>query len=59
MRTSFEVMAEVRTLLRQYCAECERADLKDLTKQTYTLHATNFVRWIAGDFKPGSRGRSK
>jgi hypothetical protein len=40
--------------LEVYCAEVEAADLAADTKRTYIRHATTFVRWIAGDFTPGS-----
>ncbi len=40
--------------LRVYCAEVDTADLAVDTKRTYIRHATTFVRWIAGDFTPGS-----
>lgn len=47
----------LRELLEQYIAEVEAAPLADLTKRTYILHATNFVRWTEGDFEPGSRAK--
>ena len=30
--------------------------LKPASAATYSLHSGNFVRWIEGKFKPGSRG---
>ena len=31
--------------------------LAPTSASTYSLHSGNFVRWIEGKFKPGSRGR--
>lgn len=44
----------MREALATYIAEVQATPLADLTKETYVLHATNFVRWTEGDFKPGS-----
>lgn len=41
--------------LREYEREVEASGLGALTKQTYLLHARNFVRWLSGDFTPGIR----
>lgn len=51
---------EVERLLGEYEREVESARregrLADASARTYILHATNFVRWIRGDFEPGSQG---
>lgn len=51
-------LGTLRGLLKEYIAEVQAAPLADLTKNTYILHATNFVRWTEGDFRPGG-GKEK
>lgn len=61
-RIAPKALDEVQRALGEYLEEiarCEsRGDLKENTAQTYSLHATNFVRWLAGDFTPGERRRA-
>ncbi|MDH4388816.1 MAG: hypothetical protein QE269_08825 [Fimbriimonas sp.] len=45
----------VKLALAEYEAEVESTNLKPMAKQTYLLHARNFVRWMGGDFEPGHR----
>jgi hypothetical protein len=40
---------------QEYEQEVETANLARTTKNTYLLHANNFVRWLAGEFTPGAR----
>jgi uncharacterized protein with HEPN domain len=54
-RLSPEVIQQVRAALQEYEREVEAANLARTTKDTYLLHASNFVRWLAGEFTPGSR----
>jgi hypothetical protein len=39
--------------LRVCQAQHDRGRLAEKTRKTYTLHATNFVRWTEGTFHPG------
>jgi hypothetical protein len=57
-KISAEALREVEAALKKYVDEVISADLSDWSKDSYAYHATNFVRWLTGDFKPGSRGRS-
>lgn len=43
----------VKAALEQYRVEVYGSKLRPSTKQTFFLHAKNFVRWIEGDFEPG------
>lgn len=52
-RISADALQEVRSALEEYREEVESTDLADSTKETYTLHAENFVRWLADEFEPG------
>jgi len=54
-KISLTALAEVRQALEQYKTEVEKTRLKESTKQTYLIHAKDFVRWLADDFEPGSR----
>lgn len=51
-------LREIEAALKTYVDEVIDADLAESTKDTYAYHSTNFVRWLTGDFTPGSRGRS-
>jgi hypothetical protein len=57
-KISAEALHEVEAALKVYVGEVIATDLAELTKDTYTTHSRNFVRWLRGDFTPGSRGRS-
>ena len=57
-KISPEALREVEDALKTYIDEVIEADLTDSTKDTYAYHSSNFVRWLSGDFTPGSRGRS-
>jgi hypothetical protein len=58
VKISTTALREVEAALKKYVDEVIKADLSDSTKDTYAYHSTNFVRWLTGDFTPGSRGRS-
>ena len=60
MKISIEAIGEIRRALEQYNVVVDHAELSESTKNTYLLHAENFVRWLQDDFEPGSRatGRS-
>jgi hypothetical protein len=54
-RISTATLFEVQSALRSYCAAVETSDLSDHSQATYINMADNFVRWLKGDFDPGSR----
>jgi hypothetical protein len=51
---SRSALAQIEDALVQYEVEVAGAPLSPSTKETYLLHASNFVRWLKGDFQPGS-----
>jgi len=55
-KISAEALREVEAALKRYVEEVIAADLSDWSKDVYAYHSTNFVRWLTGDFRPGSRG---
>ena len=52
-------LRSVRIALRDYKAEVKESGLSPTTKDTYVLHATNFVRWLEDDFQPGGTRRRR
>ncbi len=60
-RISRQALNEVTEALDQYrelcAARVQDGSLAENTEKTYMLHAANFVRWMRGEFDPGSRGR--
>ena len=46
-------LSEVQKALEDYQREVERSKLQPNTKRTYLTRATNFVRWLEDDFRPG------
>ena len=46
-------LTEVKAALTRYRAKIKDSALADNTQHTYLLHATNFVRWLEGEFEPG------
>jgi len=54
-RISRTTLAKVHQALREYCAVVERSGLRPSSQATYIDMASNFVRWMHGDFNPGSR----
>jgi hypothetical protein len=53
MQVTAQAVQEVEQALRRYEEEVGRSRLTEATKQTYLLHAGNFVRWLKEDFVPG------
>jgi hypothetical protein len=49
-----EGLRAIEQALDRYRKEVEATQLQPLSKQTYLLHATNFVRWLKGEFTPGA-----
>ncbi|RMF95499.1 MAG: hypothetical protein D6727_10625 [Gammaproteobacteria bacterium] len=58
---SRQALDEIDDALNRYRELCATrvADghLAPNTEKTYMLHATNFVRWLHGEFDPGTRSR--
>ena len=52
---STTALFEVETALKAYYAAVETSDLTQSSQATYIDMANNFVRWLRGDFNPGSR----
>jgi hypothetical protein len=48
-------LAEVQTALKAYYDAVETSDLSQSSQATYIDMASNFVRWLSGDFSPGCR----
>ena len=53
LKISPVALSEVQKALEDYQREVERSKLQPSTKRTYLTHATNFVRWLEDDFRPG------
>ena len=51
-------MAELEAALEDYCAVVLASALSEKSQADYIDRANNFVRWLRGDFNPGSRKAS-
>ena len=58
-RISQVALREAQEALRRYEEVVEATDMTRNTKDTYLLHARNFVRWLADDFTPGINTRRR
>lgn len=54
-RVSAACMSEVEDALKGYYAAVESSDLSMSSQASYIDMANNFVRWLRGEFDPGSR----
>ncbi|HWR36390.1 MAG TPA: hypothetical protein VN622_11025 [Clostridia bacterium] len=54
--TSPDFLKQIRELLNGYADDVDKSDLSTHSKAMYIGHADNFVRWIHGEFTPGSVG---
>jgi hypothetical protein len=45
---------ELYDLLGEFEAQLRKAGLKENTIRTYVDRSTYFVRWLAGDYRPGT-----
>ncbi len=54
-RMSETAMTELEAGWREYRAAVAASDLSESSQATYTDMANNFVRWLRGNFDPGSR----
>lgn len=52
---SASAMAEIEAAWQEYRAAVAASDLSEGSQATYIDMANNFVRWLRGDFDPGSR----
>jgi len=52
---SAAALAELETAWNDYRAAVAASDLSESSQATYTDIANNFVRWVRGEFDPGSR----
>ena len=50
---------DIREAFERYSDVVENSELRLSAKNTYLLHARQFVRWLADEFEPGAtlRGR--
>lgn len=55
MKTDIKTLGLVKELHECYRLEIESSAIKPLSRKTYISHSANFVRWISGDFEPGSK----
>lgn len=54
-RLTPSAMSEIETALKDYYTTVEASDLSQSSQATYIDMANNFVRWLRGEFDPGSR----
>ena len=47
-------LAEIESALTKYCDLVRASNLTVSTKGIYISQATNFVRWLRGEFNPGA-----
>jgi len=63
LKTDPKTYKEIERLFDEYVKEVEslgeQGVLQEQTIVTYLTHSQNFVRWIRGDFEPGSKNKSK
>lgn len=55
MKTDSKTLTEIQKLHDEYVREVEFSGIKPLSIEIYKSHSKNFVRWIGGDFVPGSK----
>ncbi|WP_254562540.1 hypothetical protein [Dyadobacter diqingensis] len=55
MKTDSQTLTEIKKLHDQYVQEVEFSGIKPLSIEIYKSHSKNFVRWIGGEFVPGSK----
>jgi len=48
-------VSKLYILLDAYMAEVNASALSDSSKRDYNMFAEMFVRWVDGDFEPGSQ----
>lgn len=57
MREQFtpDMLTQIESALKEYCEIVMASDLTLRSQEAYIDHATNFVRWLRGEFDPGAR----
>jgi hypothetical protein len=59
MTISSSTLKEIDAALKEYCKEVLASELSAASQSIYIDHASNFVRWMNGDFDPGSRANPR
>lgn len=54
-----DALRQVQEALERYEKVVEDSCLKRSTRDTYIVHARNFVRWLDDDFEPGGTLKSQ
>ena len=54
MKTDSKTLRLLKELHAKYQLEIESCGIKPLSRKIYISHSANFIRWIAGEFKPGA-----
>jgi len=54
-----QTLETIDKLMRDYAEQVDKSDLSVASKSIYVDFANCFVRWIHGEFKPGSVGSWK
>ena len=54
-KVSTQALREIEAALEEYKNEVNGTNLAQSSKETYLDHADAFVRWLKGEFEPGSR----
>lgn len=54
MIVSASALSEIESALKSYGDAVLASDLSTSSQGIYLDHATNFVRWIKGEFQPGA-----
>lgn len=49
-----DALRQIKAALKRYEKEVNDTKLMPKTKITYLRHSKTFVRWLEGDFTPGS-----
>lgn len=55
MTVSPSTLSEINAALKEYCGVVLASELSASSQAIYVDHASNFVRWLKGEFDPGSR----
>lgn len=59
LKVDKQTLETIDELMRDYAEQVDKSDLSVTSKSIYTDFAKCFVRWIHGEFKPGSVGAWK
>ncbi|MBZ5569106.1 MAG: hypothetical protein LAN64_14805 [Acidobacteriia bacterium] len=53
-KSRLKLLEEPEAALKKYSEEIDASELSLASKAIYLDHFTNFVRWVKGEFRPGS-----